>query len=494
MKYPLLKITKMILSLVMAFSLLLLTAGCAGGPEPASTPGGTTTQAVQTDGGQTDDTNAESTVDTQTTAGGQTGGSSAGSQGTGGTTARPPASATGSQTRYIFPADPYSAIPAGLKGTTVKVLLWHETMMDEKTAAAGFTQKTGIKVQYIRTTTDQYATKLVSLISAKDAPDVAGLLAENFVSTSINMMQEVDRKTFFLDDPIWDKQGMDLFKLRGKYFGVSIAGSWLSSEMAYGLYYNDSLFKREGMETPGDLYKAGKWNWDTFYETAKELKSYGYEPYGPPTLRTWMLTAGTDFVKYDGQKYVNNISDPKLENAYKFQSKLIKEGLQTAWSAGNFANGRLAMMGGILYGMRKDSGWGHNNMKDTVGVVPLPSPKGSDIFVPQDIRMWGVPKGAKNKEAVVYFLRYWLDPKNVDMKGMFMNSSMEQAFNDIIGKKKYAAHSLAVVGYSDSSVIGQLIYEMSHTDEAQINTLLQTRKSVVQTGVDKVNQALGKLK
>ena len=50
------------------------------------------------------------------------------------------------------------------------------------------------------------------------------------------------------------------------------------------------------------------------------------------------------------------------------------------------------------------------------GYAPLPCPKGSEFTVSSSAKLWGLPKGSKDKEAASYALRYWLD-STYDVKG-----------------------------------------------------------------------------
>ncbi len=161
-------------------------------------------------------------------------------------------------------------------------------------------------------------------------------------------------------------------------------------------------------------------------EAAKALTKTvdGVNYYGTQVLpTTYMLSAGTDFVKFEtsgnNTKIVNNLNDPKLEMAWKFyiQTRSVDkvEPMSTADNA--FFNGTLSSHGrpgGLLSPGRKR----HGKDDRPPGCGALPSPKGQEEVLASSVKIWGIPTGSKPQKAraASYFIRYFLDP-NTEVGG-----------------------------------------------------------------------------
>ena len=162
----------------------------------------------------TDNTNSDTT---------SSGGMSAAQQGSGS------GSGSGGQTTVTptgktkFESDPYSDIPASLKGTTVRVLLWRTPEKTDTELAAAFTKKTGIKLEYVYTANNNaaYSTKLATMISSKDSPDLVSMGSGTFPSFAITHLEPLDASVFRLEDPFWDEVLMDAYKINGKYYALA---------------------------------------------------------------------------------------------------------------------------------------------------------------------------------------------------------------------------------------------------------------------------------
>ena len=100
---------------------------------------------------------------------------------------------------------------------------------------------------------------------------------------------------------------------------IDFYGNILAPKMkdALELYYNEDLFKETGVKTPRELWKSGNWNWDTLKSTAQAISAKGYTGYINQQYNNLMLSAGHDYVSYDGKKFKSEITSENMIKALK---------------------------------------------------------------------------------------------------------------------------------------------------------------------------------
>ena len=106
----------------------------------------------------------------------------------------------------------------------------------------------------------------------RQSPDVASIQPDWWPSLIVkNYFQEISVGNFDLaNDPAYDLDSMNLCSWGGKYHGVSIKNSTWCNAM-HVILYNKTLFRRENLETPTELWIKNEWNWDTYLKAAKAL-------------------------------------------------------------------------------------------------------------------------------------------------------------------------------------------------------------------------------
>ena len=156
-------------------------------------------------------------------------------------------------------ADPFADIPSRLRGTTVKFATWGDESGEVyRKIIEGFTKKTGIKVQFIEYSQYTYQESVTTSIVNKDAPDVA--IAGVFPS-SLQMFQPMNNMIDINDD-FWDPAALEYLSVNGKVYAVNGTYScWNGVEL---VYFNKALFNNNGITSPEEYYKAGKWSWENF--------------------------------------------------------------------------------------------------------------------------------------------------------------------------------------------------------------------------------------
>lgn len=383
-----------------------------------------------------------------------------------------------------------------LKGKTVKMLMWRDLTNQEKATIKKFETETSMKVSVETTTWANYMTKLASMVSTGDSPDVAIIPTQQnsqgcFPLGTATLFQPISVTKQDLKDSFWDLDSMEKFKIKGHYFTFIAYNNWYDCNGV--VMYNVDIFKDAGITTPRELWKAGNWNWDTLKSTATELTKKGHIGYYNGQTNNLMQSMGVDFVNYDGKTFTSDVTSKEVTNAWVYNAQMIEAGVQPAHGTEStcFEQGRAGMIGTNLWAMRKDANYG--NLTFEIDAVPFPSPKGASVVIPANVNLFGIAKGAKNPIGAGVFIREFLDSKNNgNFADVAINPNMEDVFNYATGKdvKKGYKFTIGVVGYTNLTNLKTLESTLAKTASTQITTVLQKNKSLVDNAVKTVNNKL----
>ncbi len=406
--------------------------------------------------------------------------------------------------KTTFAKDPYSEISKDLKGSTVTVLLWRPPIKIDTELVAGFEKKTGIKVNLIHTenNTAAYTTKLGALIAAGEAPDVVNIGSSTFLSYAITSLEPLDEEVFRLDDKIWNKSIMDTYKINGKYYGLAVAGTWYCDDTSIVTYYNPKYLKDTlGIATmPWDLYKAGKWTTDAVEDIARKCKdkkqgNVGLSIQTQSVNNPYMLAAGQDFATFDGKEYKSNLSNSVVLDTQRMLTQWYDDKIVTGWDSAGLVSGKVALFDAISYGMYKESNWWDIDHA-TFDCVPV-----AGTHTPSNAKLWGVAKGAKNVEAAVYFMRYFLDPASYadtsfkSFKNTFADEQMYDVWQEITkaSRPKGSNISAGLLTYYDTGAYANLNTQLSTTTAANVKTVLDSYGSTMKAACNKAAKYLGRV-
>ena len=405
---------------------------------------------------------------------------------------------------------------AKLKGQTVNMMMWRELNASEKKVLENFQKSTGINVKYTVVNQKEYMTKVAAEIAAKTGLDICAIqsggmsiLSGDSYPSSFPIGTLQTMQPFFevtgqnANDSIWAKSWMDPYKIKGKYYGVAIAGGWHT--LSTVVFYNKDLFEENGITTPRELWKAGNWNWDTFKDAALKISAiddYYYGYIGRDSY-AYMLSSNADYVKYDGNKFTNTSTDTSVKDAWKFLVDMIDSGAMfrpngSARYPQLFLEGKFGMYAEGSYcmsniGMMGDYAYDIKDVAFEIDAVPFPSPKGQKNVAIHRGNLFGIAKNSKNPVAAGVFLRFWLDPKNsLPFSKTAINDNMRDVFEWINSEStpKKAFHSGGVLGYSDVDKMAGLTFELLTGTSAQINTTLSSYASFINSAVEEANKAL----
>lgn len=392
------------------------------------------------------------------------------------------------------------SVPKSLKGTTVKHLIWWNPGTTEKRKAEIFKKETGIEIKWIVSGVDKHTTKLASMIGQGNSPDLAPMVMTDFPTSITNdYFQTLDAGKLNLDDKIYDLNTMNQYKWNGKYYGAMIKSSTMVT--FYPVFFNKDLFKKLGVKDPYQLWQEGNWNWETLVQTCltlKQDKGIKTPLSGDYGLNFLSNSAGADAIEYDGNGGIINNADPKNSTAYnkvlkgwqflntlKFEHKVLG-----SESYGGFYSGDVPMLLTGNYVAQRGDVF-DKNVKFNWGFAPTPSPKGSNVVLPGEAKLWGFPKGAKNTEAAGYWLRYWLDSAYDPTDAPLWSDKADGLLSFtswMWEQEKSFMNYKGIVAYGGNYTAGQMFNELSECGSNNVKTVLEKWSGVLDKNISKIKK------
>lgn len=383
----------------------------------------------------------------------------------------------------------------------VHVLMWRKFHKSEQLLVDQYQKLTGVKVKVTISSEREYPTKLVSMVSGGQSPDVVMFQSNNFPGLVTKSLQPLNEKYFQLDSDCWNKTYMDAYKINGVYFGVAMPNSWSCEDCTYVTYYSPAILKKCGIkETPYQLYKKGQWNWETQNDIVRKVNAKKLTGLSLQSTDMFMLSAGEDFTKYNGSKYTNRLDNVKgnslLTKAWMEVAELQGDDCISGWDITNVQQGKVGLFTAISYGLYNEGDWFPTNFAKNLEAVPVAGPKGKTAYTPVRPKVWGVPKKAKNPEGAAYFLRYFLDVSEFNQDSTFHNSQFKTVFKEITksSAKKTIMHGSGVCDYVESGNYSKICNALAGTSPANITQQLNSKKGSVQTGIARANKDLARIK
>ena len=214
--------------------------------------------------------------------------------------------------------------PSTLKGSTVDVLWWQNLTEDDKKIFENFENEYGMKVNVTETTFSNYSSKLSSMIIAKEGLDLA--VGSGFPYSIKQVYNPIDDFGLDLTDEFWDQNYIKSSTYNGKVYAVTSTSSYWFNTCEV-LYYNLDFFKNNGLKTPRDYWKENNWNWETLEKICEDIAKLKTDivPLGYEFTSKAHLLSGTNFNHYDGEKFVSDMDDKRIIDAfslaYKFSAK-----------------------------------------------------------------------------------------------------------------------------------------------------------------------------
>lgn len=305
--------------------------------------------------------------------------------------------------------------------TVIRYMAWGnpEQLALERQIAAEFEKRNPhLRVHLFMVPGSSYTDKLQLMLASHTAPDV--MRADHYYFPAFV------RKDYFLPlDPLIAKEPPGFLKdftplaleeglWNGKLYGLNVLFG------AIMIYYNKSLVQKAGRPDPYDLYKQGKWNWETFVETAKALTvregdravQFGTNMIPFPQFACVIWNQGGEIMDKDLTRITmaedpNAIAGVREYADLRWVHRCAPTPAESALSAFTFESGKL----GMHWGWAGESPRFRKNIKNFEwDIVPTPSgPKGDWTVVKGN--QLTISRDTKHPEAAWEFLKFMTGPE-----------------------------------------------------------------------------------
>ena len=192
-----------------------------------------------------------------------------------------------------------------------------------------FKTKYNGKINWVQTTWETKFDDLAALVMSNDSPDFIGADdMDVFPKGAIKSMIEPIDDYIDLSKPLWTdiKGATDQFMLGDKHY-VSV----IRTDPAYVFVYNKQTMEDNGYDDPAELFKEGKWNWDTFSDMLQTFiesdpdKNVGLD--GWWSELALYRSGGEAFIEAEDGNIIVNMNSEKIERAMNNMLNLYNKGL-----------------------------------------------------------------------------------------------------------------------------------------------------------------------
>lgn len=388
-------------------------------------------------------------------------------------------------------------IPAELTGTSITVYNWNP--MSEYPGAAAvieeFTRQTGIEVNWQTEAYDTYLSKLSSMVASGEAPDVVRLHSPS--PAYCLSLQPISVTGYDFTDAAWDQWVTESYTIKGEAYGVRLKNTLLASPNM--LLYNKSLIEKYDLDDPYTLWKRGQWTYDKFVEIMKMFKDEAGVDFACSIRDYGQLTdifGQVGPIIFDGEKYVNNLSNADLISATQKVADLMNtDHLLKVWAPDEFDKGQcLFWCGQAVYARRQNAYLTKQKEAGNVKAVPLPTVDGKESGYTKhgELEAFGIPKGAKNAEAVPYFIRFFQDRMNYDEEAFFSNTQVLEVYDYLMNaeQQKWNTGSFDSVNQFTGEQADEFTTQIQKAPGSQVISIFDSTSPAIDQRVKRLNEQL----
>lgn len=280
---------------------------------------------------------------------------------------------------------------------------------DRSVALTVFEDYCGGKINYVSTSYNDKFDQLASMIVSGDEVDMFPYECDAVPNGVMkNQYEPLDPyfDTMEMDSDLWkDMNGViDMFEYKGQHYVVpyTICDPLL-------ITYSRKMIQSEGLDDPYELYKKGKWDWDSFMNMMEKFAANtpsGYTRYG---ISGWfgqalMQSTGHTVVNYENGRFINNINDPEIEKAELLMQEIAQKQLYDPEWKDYFPDNH-----STLFFAMSDWSLGMSNAKNQdldLMVVPFPkSPDSGGYNLCCNYGAKMLVKNSKKGEAVATYIK-----------------------------------------------------------------------------------------
>jgi multiple sugar transport system substrate-binding protein len=255
-----------------------------------------------------------------------------------------------------------------------------------------------------------YQTRFRTLLAGGQPPDVMRL-NDDFIGEISGKKLSKDLKPYFEKSNLNEADFFPLFtwsKLPSGQRGLVVA------QQVRVIYYNKTMFQKEGVPLPPTDWVADKWTWDDFLAAAQALtkgtKQFGAEIYADTGYEEiWARNnGGPGTYSEDGKKFT--LADPEGVEAVQWAADLtLKHHVQPKWGdlKPDQAPQRLFVSGnlGMMLATSSSIAFFNDNVKDFEwDIAPIPAKQSQ--YQQGSVVLYIIPEKGKNPDAAWDYLNF----------------------------------------------------------------------------------------
>ena len=377
------------------------------------------------------------------------------------------------------------SLPEKLDGSVIKILAYDGWEQEHADIRKQLKDWYGATVEYTVVDNKDMKNKLAVDLAANITYDMMPMSADlilNNLATPITKYVDLNEDIF----KDYKKIG-DFVTFNGEVYGMP---SVPNMEV---IIYNKTLIENLGYDLPLDLYKQGKWNWDTFKRLTTSLcrektaDGDAISAFSSWDTNIFLKANNSGFVKWTDHKYALNLDDNKLREALNYFQSLSTVGAFTGWQGWSQADFQLGTMAMCVDRFGNKTHFVSDLTFDW-DFVPFPTGySGDENVAPGTIATYGVPKGSYNPSggaAYAYlFCKQDYERRKQYLKGYLTDEQVER-FESLYGK---ISKDYDTIGIENTDA---LIWDV--LSGADITATLESYKTKWQGELDAYTAALPK--
>ena len=286
-------------------------------------------------------------------------------------------------------------------------------------------EKYNFKMEYLNIPIEQLVeTFSASVLAGDPFTELCYLQSQQFFPGLVNngfCYPVSDLGVFDFEEEKWNKFILEVGTYDGKIYGFDTG----HIEPRSGIFWNKTLFEREGLPNLYELQNSYQWTWDKLKECAEKATK---DTDGDGVLDQFGLVGDFRLVwafiesnngklyKMIDNKPVFTLNEPEAIEALQFVQDLIfskalpvpPDGSSWEWPIIEFQSGKYAMIGGEWW----QAGRYQESMEDDYGFVVYPMGPRADQYVQVTVQanLIVMPNGVKNPEEVAFIWDEYTDP------------------------------------------------------------------------------------
>ncbi len=385
-----------------------------------------------------------------------------------------------------------NTMPENLKGTTITFLNWYHTddRIAEKENIEAFEKKTGINVEIIAPEFKLYTEKLAALVATGNSPDVIRMSKPK--AAWMKTLQPIVNTGYDFSDKAWNSQVKETYSVNGIQYAANL--SYTPFIVFSTVQYHTDTMKEWGFEDPWELWQKGEWTWDKMNEMSTEWIEQGPDYYGFATVNfeAAASTKGLDFLKYNGSSWELDLYNFDLLDVWRgiIEERENRYSVQGTYTTFDNVKHKALFAYCDSTSLEASTVYSQKLKKRGVwGVVPTPKHKDSEYYVPlTELLAFGVPTGAKNPEAVPYFIAHYANLAEYNPDTFFHNEQAKAVFEDMVSRpNRFLSMSSSVFEFDNNPFIWHLYNNAAST---QITTFIETQEYRCQDKLNQLNEVL----